>query len=211
MAEICPTLLATNAEDFTAQLQRLEQFAGRLHIDLMDGKFAKTTSVQPDQIWWPGNLRVDLHVMYQKPFGWTDVFVALGPQLVIVHAEAEGDFTSFAAAMHHHGIETGVALLPETPVASIAPALDAIDHVLVFSGNLGYYGGKADPALLPKIRQLRQLKPTLEIGWDGGVNARNAPALAKAGVDVLNAGGFISHAEDPQAAYGILESAIGKV
>ena len=37
-----------------------------------------------------------------------------------------------------------MALLPTTPVSAITPALHMIDHVLIFSGDLGHYGGQAD-------------------------------------------------------------------
>jgi pentose-5-phosphate-3-epimerase len=59
--------------------------------------------------------------------------------------------------------------------------------------------------LLDKVKELRKLKPTLEIGWDGGVNDRNARQLAEGGVDVLNVGGFIHSAEDSRAAYAKLK------
>ena len=125
----------------------------------------------------------------------------LRPQLIIVHAEAEGDFLQFAAVCHSHGMEVGVALLPETPVEAIRPALGLVDHVLIFSGHLGHFGGHADMSLLGKVQQLKQLKPQLEIGWDGGVNDRNARALALGGVDVLNAGGYLHGAMAPKTAY----------
>jgi 3-keto-L-gulonate-6-phosphate decarboxylase len=49
------------------------------------------------------------------------------------------------------------------------------------------------------------LKPSLEIGWDGGVNTSNVQQFINGGVDVLNVGGFIQHAHNPQAAYLELE------
>jgi ribulose-phosphate 3-epimerase len=209
MISIAPTITAETPEAYTLQLQSVVPFARRIHIDLMDGKFAPTTSIRPDQMWWPGNVRVDLHVMYKKPFEYTDLFVALGPQMVIVHAESTGNFAEFADTLHRHGIETGVALLPETPVANIAPALELIDHVLIFSGNLGHQGGsKADPNLLPKIAELRELKPTLEIGWDGGINARNASALVKYGVEVLNVGGYMHVGDSPKHQYEQLQRSL---
>ena len=128
--------------------------------------------------------------------------------MVIVHAESDGNFVPFAELMHRHGIEVGVALKPKTPVELIRPALEWIDYVLVFSGDLGHFGGQADLALLDKVKLLRQLKPQLEIGWDGGINNVNAKALAAGGVDVLNVGGFIQHAADPRMAYGMLGRAV---
>lgn len=201
---ICPTVLAGTPEEYRNQIERIARFAVRVHIDLADGKFAPTKTIALDQVWWPGGVRADLHVMYQRPFEHSRLYRTLGPQMVIVHAEAEGDFVDFANEMHRYGIEVGVALKASTPVDLIRPALNWIDYVLVFSGNLGHFGGQADTHLLTKVMQLRKLKPQLEIGWDGGINDRNAKILAAGGVDVLNVGGFIQHATDPELAYQTL-------
>lgn len=203
-ADICPTILAEEPDSFRMQMKRVLPFAKRLHIDVMDGVFAAPRSLALDQIYWPANIPVDLHVMYQKPMVHAGAFVSLAPRMVILHAEADGNFAPFSEYMHRHGIEVGVALLPQTSVATIAPVIDIIDHVLIFSGHLGHFGGSADTRLLVKVRQLRELKPSLEIGWDGGVNATNAAELAAGGVDVLNVGGFIQHAVDPAQAYAAL-------
>jgi ribulose-phosphate 3-epimerase len=144
--------------------------------------------------------------MYRLPLEHLEILLGLHPQLVIVHAEAEGDFVGIAEILHHHGIEAGVALLPQTPVETIAPSLEFIDHVMIFSGNIGYFGGHADLSLLEKVKKLKTLKPQLEIGWDGGVDAKNIADLVKAGVEVINAGGYIHGAKDPLTAYNQLKS-----
>jgi len=203
-ADICPTILASDPHEFRAQTERVAGFARRLHIDLTDGEFAPSSTISLDRVWWPGGVAADLHVMYQQPFEHLEALIGLGPQLVIVHAEAEGDFIHFANAMHRHGIEAGVALLPETPVEKIQPSLALTDHVLIFSGNLG----AVYLTLHDKVKALKSLKPSLEIGWDGGVNDQNAQALTRGGVDVLNVGGFIQQAEDPAAAYARLEAVV---
>jgi ribulose-phosphate 3-epimerase len=207
-ATICPTVLAGTPEEFRHQITRIAQFATRVHIDLADGTFAPTKTISIDQAWWPGGIRADLHVMYQRPFEHYKVFLSLSPQMVIVHAESEGTFVPFAELMHRHGIEVGVALKHETPVELIRPALDWVDYVLIFSGDLGHFGGQADLQLLDKAKQLRQLKPQLEIGWDGGINNTNARALATGGIDVLNVGGFIQHAADPRMTYSMLARSV---
>lgn len=207
-ATICPTVLAGTPEEYRHQIERISSFATRVHIDLADGRFAPTKTIPIDQAWWPGGVRADLHVMHQKPFEHYKLFLSLAPQMVIVHAESDGNFVPFAELMHRHGIEVGVALKSETPVELIRPALNWIDYVLIFSGDLGHFGGQADLSLLGKVKQLKQLKPQLEIGWDGGINNNNARALAVGGVDVLNVGGFIQHAGDPRMAYGTLARAV---
>ena len=190
-------------------MELLEPFASRLHIDTADGNFAPRKLLSFDQIWWRGNRTIDLHLMYTYPIDHAEIILALNPRLVVVHAEAEGNFNNFADHLHAHGIEVGVALLPRTRVEAIEPVIHKIDHVLIFSGNLGYQGGStADMELLKKVAEVRQLKPTIEIGWDGGVNDQNAKQIADAGVDVLNVGGFIQHAADPARAYATLKALV---
>jgi len=207
-ARICPTITAYDPSDYRVQLQRVAPFAKRLHIDFMDGQFASPKSISLGEAYWPDHIRIDLHLMYHYPARHTRTILSYKPFTVIVHAEADGEFLTFADTLHQHGIGVGVALLPETPVEAVAPALHSIDHILIFSGKLGHNGGIADLNLLHKVRQLQQLKPQLEIGWDGGINASNAAMLVRGGIDVLNVGGFIQHATDPARAYATLEAAI---
>ncbi len=200
-ATVCPAILAENTDEYRKQIERSAHFAVRLHLDLSDGDFAPSKTVAIDEIWWPGGVRADLHVMYRKPFEHMQLMLDLRPQLIIVHAEAEGDFEKYAQTIRSHGVEMGVALLPETPPELIQPALQYIDHVLIFSGDLGHFGGTTDLKLLEKVAKLKAMKPQLEIGWDGGVSVDNARTLIDGGVDVLNAGGFIQRSVDPQMAY----------
>jgi len=207
-ATIAPSVTARDAGEYKNQMTRISRFATRIHIDVADGIFTPVKLLSVQDVWWPGGVRADLHVMYQKPFAHYKTYLSLAPQMVIVHAEAEGGFIPFAEMMHRHGIEVGVALKPDTPVELIRPALNWIDHVLIFSGNLGHFGGSADLSLLDKAALLRRLKPQLEIGWDGGINNSNARNLVMGGVDVLNVGGYIQHASDPRMAYGTLARAV---
>lgn len=210
-AVICPTITAMISQEYRRQLVRLAGFAKRVHIDTADGVFTPAKLTPIEDIWWPAGMQADIHVMYQQPFKHTAALLKLRPKLVIVHAEADGNFLEFADAAHAAGIAVGVALLAKTPVKVIEPALNDIDHVLVFSGSLGRFGGQANTHLLTKVLHLKQLKPSLEIGWDGGINDKNAAVLAAGGVDVLNTGGFIQHAIDPHAAYQKLEAAVRRV
>lgn len=205
---ICPTVTARNADEYREQMERVAPFAERVHIDVADGIFTPVKLAPLKNVWWPHGVRADLHVMFQKPFEYAKEYIKLGPKLVIVHAEAEGQFFSFAEELLKQHIKVGIALKPHTAVDKISAALEWVDHVLVFSGNLGHFGGTANTHLLTKVLHLRQLKPSLEIGWDGGINATNANLLAAGGVNVLNVGGFIHHASDPAAAYRQLEAAL---
>ncbi len=206
MAEICPTVTATNSHQYREQIERLAPFATRVHLDFMDGKFAPIKSLPLDLAWWPHTMRIDLHLMYKKPADYIDQAIALNPQLVILHAEAEGNFVEIARKLHKASIRTGIAVLQDTDTRAIEPALEHVDHILIFSGDLGHFGGTADMSLLKKAKQCRHLKPHVEIGWDGGINDTNTRELVKAGIDVLNVGGYIQRASDPKSHFDRLQS-----
>lgn len=194
MISICPTVTAVDMDEYNKQLLNATKFSTRVHIDVADGRLAPRNLIALTDLWWPGSARVDVHMMYQRPLDHLAAIIALGPQLVIVHAEADGSFLRMSEMLRSHGIEAGVALMPDTDVEFIKPGLEYVDHVMIFSGNLGYQGGsEADLGLLEKVKQLKELKPTLEIGWDGGANDKNLQALIDGGVDVINIGGYLQN------------------
>lgn len=200
-AVVCPTVTATSLADYQVQIKRLAPFVKRVHIDLMDGEFAPTVSPELKDIWWPPQCMVDIHIMYQRPMEHLKDLVHLQPNMVVFHAEAILQHMHMAAELHKEGVKVGLALLPETTIASIEKILHSFDHLLIFSGDLGHFGGHVDLSLLSKIKEAKAHHPDLEIGWDGGIHAENVRLLVEGGVDVLNVGGFIQKAEDPQAAY----------
>ncbi len=201
---ICPAILASDESVYAAQIKNVASFAQRIQIDLMDGEFASPKSIGLDKVWWPVGIKADIHLMYQNPMEYLQQLIHLQPHMVIVHVETMFHHMHFAAELHKEGIEVGLAVLPETPIANVEQILNSFDHLLIFSGNLGHFGGKADLSLLSKVQEAKQHHPDLEFGWDGGVNLGNAKQLAEGGIDVLNAGGAIQKAEDPANAYKAL-------
>lgn len=201
MAVICPAILAANEQQFKQQIDKVAAFAHRVQIDLTDRIFAPTPTVKPEESWWPVGFAADYHLMFKDPARAIETVAHHKPNLIIVHAEANGRFDEVADYCHSRGIKTGLALLQETPVESILPGLDYADHILIFSGDLGSYGGKADLAMLDKVRYLKTHRPELEVGWDGGVSDQNVAELVGAGVDVLNVGGYIQNSQDPARAF----------
>lgn len=208
MATICPTVTSENTHQYREQMERAAMFAKRIHIDFMDGTFAPTKSPGLRQAWWPPHMKADLHVMYEHPEAELDEIISLKPHLVIVHAEAKGNFVVIARRLHEANIKAGVAILAKTPIKVIETALEHTDHLLIFSGDLGHFGGRVDLDLLEKVVEAKKLKPELEIGWDGGINDTNIRQLVEGGVDVLNVGGYIQRAEKPHERYDILQSLI---
>jgi ribulose-phosphate 3-epimerase len=201
MPVICPSVLATDKDEYHQQMEKVARFAHRIQIDLTDGQFASSKTIKPEDAWWPVGVKADFHLMYKRPDNAINIILEHKPNLIIVHAEADGNFASFAKKCKELGIKCGVALLPQTPPSAIFEALPAIDHVLIFSGVLGKYGGHANLDLLEKVHALKRRKPELEIGWDGGINNQNISHLVFGDVDVFNVGGFLQNSENPERDY----------
>lgn len=208
MVSIAPTVTATNAQEYREQMARIAPFAKRVHLDFSDGQFAPVRLVNPIQAYWPDGMTVDFHFMFANPTQHTETAISLRPDLVIIHAEAQGDLLGMLRQLRAVNIKTGVAFLQQTDPSGYRDLVAEVDHVLIFSGNLGHQGGSfADLKLLGKIRQIRAINATAEIGWDGGINTENAAQLVLGGIEVLNTGGAIQNSPDPKAAFDGLVAA----
>lgn len=211
MAVICPTVLAEEPHAYREQMARIEPFAERIQIDLCDGDFTPNKTVNIAQIYWPESVIVDLHMMYRQPVTQLETVISLQPNLVIIHAEAEGDLRAMLLELKSVGIKTGVALLKGSSAEDHQDLLGIADHVLLFAGDLGHFGGVADMEVLKKIPDVRVINPTVELGWDGGVSIENAPLLVQQGIEVLNVGGFIQNSDMPEKAFKDLVTVVSSV
>lgn len=212
MAEIVPAVLAETASEFKHDMELAVSLNDRIQIDLADGKFASNTTVSLAQVYWPQGTRADLHMMYEDPKLHTSSIIAIKPHLAIIHSEAKETTQEESVAMLRelsgYGIKTGLALLPRTGTETVAPYLEFIDHVMVFSGELGYYGGEFDRSALDKIAKIKSVNSGIEVGVDGGIDDTNAADIVAAGADVLNVGSFLQQSSDPQAAYAKLKASV---
>lgn len=207
---IVPSILTDNKADYRAQVEKINVFTRRVQIDVSDGTFVPEQTLDITAIWWPRNWTADLHLMSATPSVHLDTILKLNPTLCILHAEASEDLTPTIQALKDAEIKVGIAILPSTYPGLIKPYIDMADHVLVFAGQLGVQGAQADLMQMEKIPLIRNMKPELEIGWDGGANVTNIRALAHADLDVINVGSAISQSENAAETFQELVSEIDK-
>lgn len=210
MSVIVPAILADNPTAFKEQIERVTGFAERIHIDLSDGGFAPTFTVGIADLWAPEGWVVDIHLMAHDINSFLPQLISLTPNMIIVHSEASSGALDAIQAIKKAGIRAGLALLRPTVPKTVEEMINQADHVMIFSGELGRFGGTASLMQLEKIRLIKAINPNVEIGWDGGVTAENAYSLVQGGVDVLNVGGAIHKASDPRAAFERLRQEISK-
>ena len=210
MSEIVPTVLSETPDDYKVAIERLHPFAKRVHIDLTDGEFAPTFTVGVSQLWWPEEWQVDIHAMVAHPSQYVDALIQMKPRTIIFHVETSEDLGPLIQKIKAAGIKAGVALLKTTVPETAHDHIENADHVLIFSGNLGHYGGSASLMQLEKVRLVRNIHPSVEVGWDGGADLENVFSLSQGGVDVVNCGGAIQAASDAGVAYKQLVDEVNK-
>ena len=210
MTVIAPCITVETPDAYAEAVKRLEPFAERVHIDISDGEFAPTFLIGADQLSWPSEWEVDIHAMVMRPSEYLPTLLKLKPSLIVLHAEADEPLEPLLNQIKQAGIKAGLALLKTTVPKTVGHLIEIADHVLIFSGNLGHYGGTASMMQLEKVRLIRAIHPGVEIGWDGGASVANAYSLSQGDVDVINSGGAINKADDPESIYKKMVTEINK-
>ena len=218
MTIIAPTITTNDPAVYARRLEDFLTFAPRIQIDITDGQFAPSRTINLNQVYWPPadkrECKIDLHLMLQRPIDWLDQIVAVVPDKVILHAESDDAkrmLPRIFAHLKRFGIKVGVALLPDTQPTDVADIIASVDSVLIFGGHLGYQGGQADLTQLDKIPLIKNINSRVAIEWDGGANLANVTQIATAGVDQINVGSAISaisNASSARAAYHQLVDAV---
>lgn len=210
MSVLAPAILTDSLDQYKELIEKVHSFATRVHIDLSDGEFSPSLTLGVNQLYWPANWTVDVHAMVARPSEYVQALINFRPNMIIFHAEAKEDLNPIFQQVKQAGIQTGLALLRPTVPKTVQSLIEQVDHVMIFSGDLGHYGGTASLMQLEKVRLIRYINPGVEIGWDGGANDENVFSLTQGGIDVINVGGAIAKAADPAAMYNKMMAEINR-
>lgn len=202
MTEIIPSIIAKDFGELRERVEEVENYVKWVQLDVSDGDFAPNpTWNDPIQLkYYDPGVFMEAHLMIAKPEKDIAKWIDSGVKRIYFHYEATSARQEIIDKIKNAKLEAGIALLPETPV-SVIDSLKNLDAVLLFSGKLGFYGGKFDSdKISPRIRALRDKYPSIKIEIDGGMNTNTVKDAVRAGANLIISGSYIFESKDVQKA-----------
>jgi ribulose-phosphate 3-epimerase len=147
-------------------------------------------------------LKLDCHLMVDRPQDWIVPFAEAGADMITVHAEASVHLDGVLREIRKQGCRPGVSINPGTPLTVLEEVLHLVDLVLIMSVNPGWGGQQFIRGALDKAERLAEARGERDflIQMDGGITLDNVVGIRKSGVDCFVAGSAIFGAKDPGSA-----------
>ena len=197
--EIIPAILAKDEKELRRKIESVEELCETVQIDVMDGAFVdNVTWADPERFRkMPLPMPYEVHLMVADPLDRLDAWSLAGCQRALIHAEAVDDLAEALRLAKSYGMEAGISINPETPVADIEDAVPEADVVQVMGVHPGRMGQPFQEGTIEKVAELREKFPELVIEVDGGVAVGIARRLADAGADRLVSGSAVFNSGAP--------------
>ena len=207
MKQLAPSILSADFSRLGECVCQIEKAgADIIHVDVMDGHFVPNISFGAavmKSLCGKTGMPFDVHLMIEDPDRYLEDFITDNTEYITVHAEACVHLHRTIQHIKSSGAKAGVAVTPATPLSAVECVLEDVDMILIMSVNPGFGGQKFISSVLPKIRNLDELRRennldfTIEI--DGGINPDNVKTVTDAGVDIVVAGSSVFGAADIEA------------
>lgn len=208
MIQVLPAILEHDLNAVQQRITAVQNICDEVHLDVMDGDFVPNTTCNDPVVLaalnW-GNLKVVLHLMIRHPELYIRKWAWPNVSTIFVHREAVNSITGCIELIRSVGKKVGIAINPGTSSYDIVDYLDQIDAVMVMAVEPGFSAQGFNSDVLEKIAYLHNLRPSLPITVDGGVNLSTKDAIVKAGATIVCANSYLFKADNLQTAYNLLK------
>lgn len=191
MPRVLPAILESDLSEYRRKVNQIRQLTNRFQLDIIDGELIDNRTIQPHQVEPPSGLKLDIHLMVKRPMEYISPCVRLRPYTIIVQYEGAEGVAEAIQKTADNGLRAGLAINPATPINEILPLLERVSHVLLMAYPAGFAGQKLQPIVFDKLKELRAIKPDLEIGLDGGVAETTLKKIKAANFDVVNTNSYL--------------------
>ncbi len=200
--KIVPAVLTDKSQELEKMIAQAEGFCDLVQIDIMDGKFVPSKSISAEDLAKvKTGLRLEIHLMVDEPTKYLEPFKKAGAKRIVFHYESKEDPSEVIKRICALGLEAGIAISPETPVAAVEKFFRDINILLFLSVNPGFYGSKFLPEVCEKAKALKGRKDRPVVAMDGGIKADNILLIRDAGVDIACVGSGIYGKGDAKQNY----------
>ena len=187
---IIPGILEDSWEEIEKKIEIAKTFTNKIHIDIIDGKFAPhTTFMDPAPFKkYSKEIEFELHMMVEEPINYLKSWADAGFQRFMGHIEKMSDQAEFVARGELFG-EVGLAIDSPTSIDRIEVPVDDLDVVLIMCVKAGESGQKFTEENLKKITMTKNTFIPIEV--DGGINSETIIKAKNAGASRYVANSFI--------------------
>lgn len=188
--KIAPSILSADLSKINQEIKEIEKYADLIHVDIMDGIFVPPVTVDSSFVKTiKTKVPLDVHLMVHEPSdSYIKGFINAGAYSITIHEEACKNPSKQINFIKKNGIQSAISIKPNTSLKKIKKYLDIVDMVLIMTVEPGWAGQKFIQETMPKVRELRKLKPKLDIEVDGGINPYTAGIAFEAGANAFVAG-----------------------
>ena len=196
--KISPSILSADFRRINEEIRQVEKYCDLIHVDIMDGIFVPPVTVDASFV-RSINTKVplDVHLMVHEPSEqYMKDFIDAGAYSITIHEEACRDPSQQINFIKSSKRKACISIKPDTPLGKIKKYIDMVDMVLIMTVEPGWAGQKFMEAAMPKVRELRSLRPALDIEVDGGITPLTARTAFENGANVFVAGTAIFGKKD---------------